>query len=67
MATQDQISAAHTAEPRDMEKNEVDVHNGDLSAEKADSDSEYKQEGVRAVEAITQVWTKKVVIITLVL
>ena len=50
-----------------MEKNEVDVHNGDLSAEKADSDSEYKQEGVRAVEAITQVWTKKVVIITLVL
>lgn len=67
MAANDQISAAHTAEPRDMEKNEVDADNGDFSPEKVDSDSEYKQEGVKAVEAITQVWSRKVVIITLVL
>ena len=61
MATNNEISAAHAAEPHDVE------HNGDFSPEKADTDSEYKQEGVKAVEAVTQVWSKKVVVITLIL
>lgn len=70
MATVAEISAEVRQSPAqgDIEKNETNVHGVDPIDElKQDTDMEYKQEGVKQVEAVTQVFSKKVVFLTLVL
>lgn len=46
---------------------EKDHANNEADEKGSDSDSSYKQEGVRQVEAITTVWTKQVLIVMFVL
>ncbi|KAL1869504.1 hypothetical protein Plec18167_007802 [Paecilomyces lecythidis] len=69
MATDAEISAEARQSPAqgDVEKDEANVHGVDPIDElKQDMDLEYKQEGVKQVEAVTQVFSKKVVFLTLV-
>lgn len=62
-ATAPQVSEQnHVAGEGDIEKNTaqnvVDIHADPLKPE-SDGSSEYKQEGVKKVEAITSVWSMK--------
>lgn len=61
----------HAASESDIEKttgqNVVDIHADPLKSEADDAGSEHKQEGVKKVEAITTVWSTKMLWVVFVL